>query len=82
MPKHSVLIDHIARATLFKTSKRVTGLVFSFFLREAITLAAPTEPTEGVDKVLIYAVVLGFLAVIMASGVAYLIIKRKRRKLA
>ena len=43
---------------------------------------APTEPAENVDKDLIYATVIGVLVVIMASGVAYVIIKRKRRKLA
>ena len=42
---------------------------------------APTEPKEIVDKELIYALVFGILVVILASGVAYLIFKLKRRKL-
>ena len=42
---------------------------------------APTEPKEIVAKELIYALVFGILVVILASGVAYLIFKLKRRKL-
>ncbi|XP_015775152.1 PREDICTED: hemicentin-2-like isoform X1 [Acropora digitifera] len=40
---------------------------------------APTEPTEDVDKDVIYAIVISILVVIIASGAAYVIIKRKRR---
>jgi len=42
---------------------------------------APTEPKEIVAKELIYPLVFGILVVILASGVAYLIFKLKRRKL-
>ncbi|XP_015771103.1 PREDICTED: hemicentin-1-like isoform X6 [Acropora digitifera] len=40
---------------------------------------APTEPAEDIDKDVIYATVISVLVVMMASGVAYVIIKRKRR---
>ncbi|XP_074634419.1 uncharacterized protein LOC141892971 isoform X2 [Acropora palmata] len=43
------------------------------------TTLAPTEPKEIVAKELIYALVFGILVVILASGVAYLIFKLKRR---
>ncbi|XP_067057024.1 fibroblast growth factor receptor 3-like isoform X1 [Acropora muricata] len=40
---------------------------------------APTEPAEDIDKDVIYATVISVLVVMMASVVAYVIIKRKRR---
>ncbi|XP_067057071.1 tyrosine kinase receptor Cad96Ca-like [Acropora muricata] len=43
------------------------------------TTLAPTEPKEIVAKDLIYGLVFGTLVVILASGVAYLIFKLKRR---
>ena len=39
-------------------------------------------PAKAVDKDLIYATVIGVLVVIIALCAAYMIIKRKRRKLA
>ena len=42
---------------------------------------APTERKEIVAKDLIYGLVFGTLVVILASGVAYLIFKLKRRNL-
>ncbi|XP_015760644.1 PREDICTED: hemicentin-1-like isoform X4 [Acropora digitifera] len=40
---------------------------------------APTEPAEDIDKDVIYATVISVLVVMMASVVAYVIIKHKRR---
>ena len=53
----------------------------------AVVFFASTEvntgpPAKAVDKDLIYATVIGVLVVIIASGAVYVIIKRKRRKLA
>ena len=52
-----------------------------FFILTKATTLAPTEPKEIVAKELIYALVFGILVVILASGVAYLVFKLKRRKL-
>ena len=59
------------------TSKR-SLLALAFFA----STEAPTEPAEDIDKDVIYATVISVLVVMMASGVAYVIIKQKRRKLA
>jgi len=50
-----------------------------FFILTKATTLAPTEPKEIVAKELIYPLVFGILVVILASGVAYLIFKLKRR---
>ncbi|XP_044180575.1 fibroblast growth factor receptor 3-like isoform X2 [Acropora millepora] len=46
---------------------------------EHISTGVPTEPREDVDKDVIYVPIISVLVVIMASGVAYVIIKQKRR---
>ena len=60
----------------YTNSRSLLALVFF------ASTEAPTEPTEDVDKDVIYATVISILVVIIASGAAYVIIKRKRRKLA
>ena len=48
----------------------------------SLTEVNTEPPAKAVDKDLIYATVIGGLVVIIASGAVYVIIKRKRRKLA
>ena len=61
----------------YTSKRRLLALVFL-----ASETEAPTKPAENVDKDPIYATVTSVLVVMMVSGVAYVIIKRKRRKLA
>ncbi|XP_015762190.1 PREDICTED: proto-oncogene tyrosine-protein kinase receptor Ret-like [Acropora digitifera] len=70
------------------TSEKSQGIiirVMASHCREKTSLGgeedhkAPTEPREDVDKDVIYVSIISVLVVIMASGVAYVIIKRKRR---
>ena len=55
------------------------SLTLVFF---ASTEVNTEQSAKAVDKDLIYATVIGVLVVIIALGAAYMIIKRKRRKLA
>ncbi|XP_067026451.1 uncharacterized protein [Acropora muricata] len=57
------------------------GTVKSFPPHQEMTNVqeAPTEQAEDIDKDVIYATVISVLVVMMASGVAYVIIKQKRR---
>ena len=81
MLKRTVLIDQYTCNVLYE-SKSVIGFCTFFFILTKATTLAPTKPTEMVAKDLIYALVFGILVVILASGVAYLMFKLKRRKLA
>ena len=65
------------RVTIISYTSKRRLLALAFFA----STEAPTEPAEDIDKDVIYATVISVLMVIMASSVAFVIIKRKRRKL-
>jgi len=64
------------RVTIISCTSKRRLLALAFFA----STEAPTEPAEDIDKDVIYATIISVLVVMMASGVAYVIIKRKRRK--
>ena len=66
------------RVTIISYTSKRSLLALAFFA----STEAPTEPAKDIDKDVIYATVISVLVVIMASVVAYVIIKQKRRKLA